>query len=631
VTAIELDPDVRLYAQLTLGRGLRRATIVGLWTIAVIGLASGYIPSPFGDPRAPSRVELLLPALFILLLAPARAITKLFDLERGGPLDQTRMCGRPPRRILAAFAIGSTAPYVLAAAVLLAAHLRAHDAMQPLTLAAICFFGAFAAGLVVYGTLPAAMAPDSRFGRALLLAVALSGAFALDRLGWLEINAPSAGERATMWMAFAACAPAAWMACRRIRRAAGARVGGGTALVGDLVRRVVPRAGTPEFARQLRCTLLSGGTLATILVAPVAAGLIGYSVRPYPADYFSAVPVIVAGILLIGGVAASMTARREIETRTLDFVRITPQTPEQIAISWYAALAMPFWIAALLAFGAAWLAAPAVARATSWHLIAFALLAPAVTMAEGFQRRAPGTYIGLMLLGAFPLVLSARVLGIEMQGWQSHAAPPWNLHMWTVVPVLLTVAAIGVAAGRIRRASGPALDGLAAGAAVAVVALAFRGPAIESYIYPRLIVAVLALAGSFAASEAGTPEWPRIGLLMSLTAAIVGALAMHAGLQPTEYAATGLAAALALGASVLVHELLWRVPLLSLAARIALFLAILRLPVAFYVLSHMMVDWGNYWIPPMFQPIDLAALAVVFAALAYTSAAWRTRRSPKKR
>src|SRR5207237_2215170 len=142
----ELDPDLRLYARLTLGRGWRRITLVAIWALAVAGITSGYVPSPFADPRAPRGTTGMLPlAVFVLLLAPARSVTRLFDLERGGLLDSTRMCGRAPLTIVSAFVAGSTAPYLAAVAVLLATHVQTHPAAPAIAALAIALAGAVGA------------------------------------------------------------------------------------------------------------------------------------------------------------------------------------------------------------------------------------------------------------------------------------------------------------------------------------------------------------------------------------------------------------------------------------------------------------------------------------------------------
>src|SRR5437667_11728997 len=91
--------------------------------------------------------------------------------------------------------------------------------------------------------------------------------------------------------------------------------GGHSVLVADLLRRMLPDWGPAEFARQLRCTLLSGGTLATILAAPLGVVLIAKTTEQDAsgtrAVMLNAIPY---AVLLVGAIAASMTIRREVES-----------------------------------------------------------------------------------------------------------------------------------------------------------------------------------------------------------------------------------------------------------------------------------------------------------------------------
>ena len=71
---IELDPDLRLYARLTLGRGWRRATTIALWIAGLGLLATGrYRVVPFflneGGATDPGFLQIALLLLMGLSLA----------------------------------------------------------------------------------------------------------------------------------------------------------------------------------------------------------------------------------------------------------------------------------------------------------------------------------------------------------------------------------------------------------------------------------------------------------------------------------------------------------------------------------------------------------------------------------
>jgi len=96
-----LDPDVWLYTRLALGRGWSRAMLVGVWAAAIGVLATGEAAAGVVPGIA---FGFAMPvALLLLVIAPINGVARLFDLELGGLLDQSRLCGRKPWRVLAAF------------------------------------------------------------------------------------------------------------------------------------------------------------------------------------------------------------------------------------------------------------------------------------------------------------------------------------------------------------------------------------------------------------------------------------------------------------------------------------------------------------------------------------------------
>jgi hypothetical protein len=646
---LELDPDVWLYARLSLGRGWNRAVLVGLWTSATLLVATSEATAGFVPRMA---LGLAIPvALLLLVIAPINAVARLFDLELGGLLDQTRLCGRRPWRILAAFLAGSTGPWLLAAGGLLAGYaMRRHHWEATFLPAVLAFSLALAVALTVYSTLPPSMAPDSRFVRPLLFLFGIAVVSLLglaDLINALSVTAP---ERAATAGAAALILPAAWLACRRVLRPA-QDVHFGRLTVREMVRRVIPISGPPEFSRQFRRTLLSGGTLATIVAVPIGVVVIVLTTQPdrYGAreGVLNIFPLI--GIL-IGGYAASTTAGAEIELGTMEFVRLTAQRPLTVAASWYVAFATPFWLTTAVAVAALVTIEPgALALHRTPMPLLLAVAWPAVCLAEGIQRRRPGSY-ALLPIATFYFVGGY----LDVQNAQFSYPYATELAEWVdpraVFGLLLVGGSVAAAAGRIRSAEGPSLSVpsmLFVTTGLCILAtLPIAGPlGIENYEIPRVAAGMLALFGGLAAEESAvpTPPWKRL-LVVPGAAILVAAMGSYAGLHPDESAAMGVASGLALAAAIVGHELVWRVAGASILLRFAILLALQRSPWQVYRWAHLddfiTRRYTIPWIPAMIDGWDIAALTAALAALlvlhartrrhAYTSRPWPLRASPTK-
>jgi len=184
----ELDPDLRLHARLALGGGWRRALLLATWAAAfallwlsTTGPASHFVPFDSGE----ADPGFLAVALIALMFGPARAVVRLLDLERNGLLDQTRLCGRPPYRVLTVLLAGSTWPYVAFSLMLLAGHLRFQGEPASLLLALVAFAGAIDISLLAYGMFPR-MTTDSRSVSVVVLLLAVAAATYLRTVGWAQ-------------------------------------------------------------------------------------------------------------------------------------------------------------------------------------------------------------------------------------------------------------------------------------------------------------------------------------------------------------------------------------------------------------------------------------------------------------
>lgn len=601
---LTLDPDLWLYSRLTLGRGWR---LLGSVTIVAIGTA-GWITLPMFNRSAELvRDARFLPLAFLLLMiGPPRGVARLMDLENGGLLDQTRMTGRPSRRVLLMFLIGSTWPFLIASLMLLTQHIRVQADPGSLVIAAVVFVAAVDVALMAYGTLPADMTTDSRFFTPLLLIAGFVALNFLVSVEWIRLRAFGRSEaRATFAVVAAALPLVWWLACRRLERPAAKGFRAGARHFLGVVSRLVPRAGAPELTRQLRSGLLSGGTLATILVAPLSIVLIAMRTTDLvPAQKDAALNAIPFLVSLIAWFAVSSTVRGAIDSGTIDLVRVTPQRAEAITLGWYAGIALPYWIATLLAGAALWLVGdrPTVPLAA----IAIPLMIPAVSLAEGLQRRRPGTYLWFPLFAAMPLlayglyapmllppsiyrhlmevtgtkgtllprdVYMAALQALPDYEWRT-LVPPFPLNLRVLVPVLATVVALGAAAGRIRRLAGPSLSGPAAAAAVCAVVIATRMMPLTAF--PHALAGILVILASFAAEEGAilTRPWTRVGVVAGAAFGAVVLVTHQAAISWSGSLVTAIAAASALGAALLIHEMTWQIRVLSLALRSVFFLAV---------------------------------------------------------
>jgi hypothetical protein len=692
---VDVDPDIGLYARLALGRGTQLVLTLAVFFALLVASASGLVSATFVSALPPGPGRMLggaLPALALLLFAPSRAVARLFELERDGLLDQIRLCGRTPRRMLTASLVGSLTPFVLLSAALLFARNPKGD-LTVVVLAVAVLCAALTASLLVYGVLPASAAPQQQFLTPLFVLVSLAAVVALGLPVWGEPQTITAiGLRASV--AVALLPLSAWVANRRMAHPSYGHPPASTPRRGVWLR-VLPRDGPPELMRQLRSALISSGTLGSLIVGPLIVVLTATAMRgqPLPLETMAlnAIPYF---LLLSSGVIVSLTIRAELEAGRLDLVRLTTQRAESVVIGWYAALALPTWIAAVLTMLALVLTRQ-VAVEWSWWLPALAIVAPAVGLAEGLCRRRPGVYLVLPLLffvvawtyasgqdlrvfdlnwkralaqadrdiPLTPSFAEVRALrdrpedlrramlawreqhGRRMRQAQAHVDSLPGAALRTVTsrdrlshprptpwgnPLLLTlvlVAALGIAAGRIRRAIGPSLEGAAAAAGVAAVAivLAATFPIVA---FPRLLPAALVMLASFAAADRPGHDraWRPIAF-GAVAAVVVGvALARQGGIDWIWSADTGLAAALALAAGVLLHESTAHAPLLSWLMRATIAAAILRSwwtpELAWKTDSFPVVAPIVPLAPPALRLIELLALTTCVLALSWRH--WRS-------
>ncbi len=522
---IAIDPNLWLFSRLALGRGWKPIVLLvaGVAVGAALWLRVWSMPILL-PVRTTADPGFLFLAYLLLCAGPILSVARLLDLENGGLLDLTRLSGQQIPRVLAMVLVGTSWPYVFASAVCIGLHSRIDGDPWSAIVAAFLLGAAVGAALLTYWALPAAMVTDSAFLMPLLGILAFVALNFLQMVTWIQqrqLDHPRA--RATMATIALVLPVAWWLACRRLRRPRVLARRGATDLF-DTVSRVIPRVGPPEFLRHLRCTVLSGGTLATLLLAPTIVIVVALRTSDVRSDLrnvaLMAMPFFVA---LIGPFAMLSSARRAIETRTIDLARITPQRAVSVVVGWWAGVSMPYWIATVLALGALAVVGvlrlpPAGARAGAvvfvsvLALIAFAF--PAIALAERLHRRRTGAYLVTLLFMALPVLMYAttreevptslimsirgnprpsladfesfrfaednRMRALPDLEWR-HGAWDGTHYMWrrqTVAPqfipllvFLLTILPLAAAAGRFERAHGPSFAGGAVLGAVAAVAL----------------------------------------------------------------------------------------------------------------------------------------------------------------
>jgi len=632
----ELDPDLRLHARLALGRGWYRIALLAFAVVGVLALMSMqyWLVARAGGP-AQSVPGFLDVGLFLLMFAPSRAVARLLELEQRGLLDQMRLCGRPPHRLLAAFLIGSMWPYVAAGVILVANHLRVQFEPHVLLLVLIAFVGVLDVSLAVYSAFPTTTAMASGLVTPVLLVVTVLAMVILrDPGGASVIDAHSLAITAVM---FALLPGALFLALRRVKRPAAGGAESPIVVLVNSLSRLLPNAGPPEFNRLFRGAMGSAAVTAAIfmggggaLIVAQKMGLMDLGGREPLAwsTWLHAFPWFSIGISMF---VVSGTIRRERTAAFLDLVRLTSQRAETVAVSWYAGAAGPFWTVSLLAFALGSLLNPSLAY-SYWALIGFAAIMPAIGLVEGIQGRRLGGVVALIwgmavVVMLYRVVLDPRTFELASQlDVALEAGSPWGLNLQAIASVSLVALSLGVVVGRIRRPIGPPLSG---GAVVAgTVAAVLSARLLPMAEYPRVLPGLLALLASFAARE-GVPltaPWRRVGL-GSGAALAATMLVCHAGGLPwSASSVTGAAAALALGMGLLTHELTWQMPALSVAIRLSMLFPVVRMLVRF------LLDLQAARRPilsPLLDPIDIAwiAAACATAAMLHTRTTSRSSRS----
>ena len=618
---IALDPDVSLFSRLSFRRHWRLLLLIAAaTTVYVVG---AWLNGGRGDAFT------LIPTMFLLLITATAPASSVAALEADGLFDFTRLCARPPSRLLTAMVVGLTWPYVVAVAVLFALQRVGLDA-PPVGPELVLLFGAgLVVGLFVLAWVPARASPVAVLGAFVLLAavtvVTLMNhewifAYRYDRRT-AELTAGAGTQVLPVVIAAALASPFAVRAASRRLARPRARSARPFSQQWRL-SRAVPWAEPPELLRTLRSNLTGAVVLGALfesqMLALIVSRRLGYrwvpvEITPY---FMAALPFIA---VVVGGLMTLGTASQEIDAGTFELVRMTPQSPEAIAFGWFFGPALPMWIVAIalmLTFRIGAPAAFAAIRADTWWWLAMvSALAPAVCVADCLHDRVAGALVGGAFVCLFLLMMQVdHVAGVARGA--PPASPPWPFNVAAVAPLAAVAIFLGAACGRVRRPNGPALAGWAAMAAIAAEMTVAR--LTPPPLYPRFVVGALPLVSSllFVDRRAIGGSFERVAAAM-LTSAVAGTfLSWDANFSMGQSAATGICAALSLGAGILVLEA--APPKLIVAIAVpaaAMFLAFRG------VVINTMTNRASAIVPSPLQAADLAAFGVVFAAtLAYAVA-----------
>jgi len=606
---IEIDPDLRLFTRMTLGRRGRLVLVSALAVCAVIAASEWGAAASVGVRgvtryyRQSPNVALELLLVTLAATAPAAALA---SAEQDGLLDFIRLSGRRPVRILLAAIVGVSAPYVGIVAIPLAVTVARFPVGLDIAIdAALMFMTGLVAALFVYGAMRGRPNRVAIFGIASVIAAA---AVMSLMVGTGTVTGFMRHKQRAAVIVLASLPAALWLASTRLARppSPAARL-----MPGPPAMRWMAAIDAPaEFMRQARSSLhITVTALPPALLLSLAMVFMPWvDDEGRQAGYW----LLAMSAAAIGSLATLTAASWQIQTRSIDLVRMTPQSPVAIAFGWYAGATIPFAVVTaglVVALRLLAPAFPATASPSPWWAVAVAIAAPAIALADGLHHRQSGTVV-VTLLAAVPFF--AMYLGDSAIAGARTGSARWTTEFVPAIPMFVVAIGLAAAIGRMRRPNGPALVGGAAFAAL--LALAAAATIVPSAASSRVAAALPVLLASLLADEGdvATPPWSRLAIATISAFAAIAIVARAGGAELVATATTGVGAALAVGIALLGAELL-RGRVLSLLLPIAVIGVLLRTP-------RSAVNT-----PPSFTTIDLALLGSGLAAAAFASVMLRRR------
>ncbi|HEV3141833.1 MAG TPA: hypothetical protein VGY57_15010, partial [Vicinamibacterales bacterium] len=454
IRAVNFDPHFQFFTRLAFGKGVHRTITVLALTVGVaVAAIAAHLVAPFISPGLRGFTGdrgILFLAYALAAFTSCLPAARVLELEAAGFFDQIRMCGRPSAALLTQLIAGTLWPHAAVVLALLTANVVIfHGAVGTLAVAAGTGVVALDVSLWIaiqrMRSLPPVAIAEANAVKPLFLWVASVVTAPLFSLRWADGNAYARNE-VIIGVSAAALLPLLfWRMARRIDRPIAGRPRWQPRLGATRLARMIPRSGPPEFVRQLRSsTALSGGFGVALWPQ---LGLLGVAIveRRFalPADtrenLFGAIPILIAAA---SGILVTAMVRQEMQSGTIDLVRLTAQPPETTALGWYAGIAMPSWIAALLAAATVIAISPTLAtRVSFWQLFAAAaLVSPAIGLADGLAPRRMET---LLALAATTLMtVAAGSLFIRHEPLSNTL--PFGMRLTYVIPAGVALVAIGV-------------------------------------------------------------------------------------------------------------------------------------------------------------------------------------------
>jgi hypothetical protein len=426
--------------------------------------------------------------VFLIAFAIPQAAVTLSMLERDGRLDQLRVTGNPPARLLLTAICGLAGPWlVLGAIVLTAAAVNGSLGLvrsPPVALLLVLLAWAAAATGFAVPRFGAVADPRlSLFALGLLIyLVSLTVNLEVPAELPLRFGVSASSEAAVYTLVILAVSAIA-IALPRVRRHFARPSSGSQKAVGaDLrIMRAITRAVGPITGRGVLLTFRSALALAALSIAVVFASTSGVA-----SAATAALPYVP---LFIGSLAVSVTVAADTETRRLEVMCLAPAERIGLLARMVSGLWLPFILASLGIGLVAWAVTGIPPPLVGVALATCAIVAP-LSATEGWHRRAPLAY-------TLPFLLLVASLTSRIWSWPLRMDSPTGA-LWRIVSTLLVPLLFGltwyVAARSIQRPDTFVLRGWTASAALTVLTGAALLPRIAEGVVARRITEFVILS-----------------------------------------------------------------------------------------------------------------------------------------
>lgn len=394
----------------------------------------------FGRWQEPLDAVVAALGVFCLVYATPQGVIRLVELEQSGRLDQLRLTGQRPERLLAALLLGSALPWASVGLVLLGLSATA----APLALESAAFAGAVIGASVVI-SLFAIARPSPRAGLdARIVSVGLACAALVAAIMSVETEARQAAIAVLVSQKLTAALGISSNTTLLIL------IGCEAAMAAALAKRVIKAVARPALPRlhsgrieewlranpRLPPAIRRGWVLSVVpaLALAILMGAAVASVRLFaPDDPFVFAWLFALFPLPIGAVVISSICRGDSDSGRSDIIRVADTTPWRSAVLTVTGLWLPFILAsvALVAILSVTGIGDEIRRP---GLVLLALLMTAPTaMLEGWNRAALMSY-------SYPAAVAALLMGLNQLQLFGFAVTPTLAVVW--IPWALVASAL---------------------------------------------------------------------------------------------------------------------------------------------------------------------------------------------